>query len=95
MVDDFTRASFGLVVDSSLTGLRVVRELDHLVEPRGYPCTLVSDNGAELTSNAILAWRRAGPTDAEWLGVELQRLPAGRVPQQAPVHQPQGGAPDH
>jgi len=32
-------------------------------ERRGYPCMMVSDNGTELTSNAILAWqedRRVG-----------------------------------
>jgi putative transposase len=35
LVDDFTRKCLGLVVDTSLTGLRVVRELDHIVETRG------------------------------------------------------------
>ena len=58
MVDDFTRECLGLVVDTSLTGLRVARELDRIAEQRGYPCMLVSDNGTELTSNAILAWQQ-------------------------------------
>ena len=58
MVDDFTRECLGLVVDTSLTGLRVARELDRIAELRGYPCMLVSDNGIELTSNAILAWQQ-------------------------------------
>ena len=58
MVDDFTRECLGLVVDTSLTGLRVARELDRVAELRGYPCMLVSDNGTELTSNAILAWQQ-------------------------------------
>ena len=35
LVDDFTRECLGLVVDTSLTGLRVVRELDRIVEARG------------------------------------------------------------
>jgi putative transposase len=48
----------GLVVDTSLTGLRVARELDRIAELRGYPCMIVSDNGTELTSNAILAWQQ-------------------------------------
>ena len=58
VVDDFTRECLGLVADTSLTGLRVVRELDRIAELRGYPCMLVSDNGTELTSNAILAWQQ-------------------------------------
>jgi hypothetical protein len=48
----------GLVVATSLTGLRVARELDRIAELRGYPCMIVSDNGTELTSNAILAWQQ-------------------------------------
>jgi putative transposase len=58
LVDDFTRECLGLVVDTSLTGLRVVRELDRIAELRGYPGMIVSDNGTELTSNAILAWQQ-------------------------------------
>jgi len=57
LVDDFTRECLGLVVDTSLTGLRVARELDRIAELRSFPCMIVSDNGAELTSNAILAWQ--------------------------------------
>jgi putative transposase len=58
LVDDFTRECLALVVDNSLTGLRVARELDRIAELRGYPCMIVSDNGTELTSNAILAWQQ-------------------------------------
>lgn len=36
LVDDFTRECLGLVVDTSLTGLRVVRELDRIADLRGY-----------------------------------------------------------
>jgi putative transposase len=58
LVDDFTRECLGLVVDTSLTGPRVARELDRIAELRGYPGMIVSDNGTELTSNAILAWQQ-------------------------------------
>ena len=58
LVDDFTRECLGLVVDTSLTGLRVARELDRIAQLRGYPCMIVSDNGTELTSNAILGWQQ-------------------------------------
>jgi putative transposase len=57
IVDDFSRECLALVVDTSLSGVRVVRELDRIAEWRGYPCMLVSDNGTELTSNAILRWQ--------------------------------------
>jgi hypothetical protein len=32
------------------------REVDRLVDERGKAKTIVSDNGTELTSNAILRW---------------------------------------
>lgn len=56
VIDDFSRECLASVVDTSLSGLRVARELDRLAERRGYPCMVVSDNGTELTSNAILGW---------------------------------------
>jgi putative transposase len=57
VVDDFTRECIGLVVDTSLSGLRVGRELDRIIELRSRPAVIVSDNGSELTSHAILRWQ--------------------------------------
>jgi putative transposase len=57
VVDDFTRECLGLVVDTSLSGRRVGRELDRIAELRGRPVMVVSDNGTELTSHAILRWQ--------------------------------------
>jgi len=57
VIDDFSRECLPAVVDTSLSGHRVARELDRIAEARGYPCMIVSDNGTELTSNAILAWQ--------------------------------------
>ena len=56
VVDNCTRECLALVADTSLSGLRVARELDAIVRRRGRPQTIVSDNGTELTSNAILSW---------------------------------------
>ncbi|WP_316203118.1 IS3 family transposase [Bradyrhizobium sp. SZCCHNRI30512] len=56
VVDDCTRECLALVADTSLSGARVARELDRLVAERGKPKMVVSDNGSELTSNAILTW---------------------------------------
>jgi putative transposase len=55
-VDDCTRECLALVADTSLSGIRLARELDRLIIERGKPKMVVSDNGSELTSNAILAW---------------------------------------
>jgi putative transposase len=56
VVDDCTRECLTLVADTSLSGTRVARELDLLMTERGRPRMVVSDNGTELTSNAILTW---------------------------------------
>jgi putative transposase len=56
VVDDFTRECLAAVADTSISGDRVARELDALVAERGRPVLIVSDNGPELTSRAILAW---------------------------------------
>jgi putative transposase len=56
VVDDCTRECLALVADTSISGIRVARELDRLLAERGKPTTIVSDNGTELTSNAILQW---------------------------------------
>lgn len=54
-------------MDTSLSGLwvrpkagqtEVGRELDRIVEVRGKPLTIVSDNNTELTSHAILRWQK-------------------------------------
>ena len=52
------------IVDTSLSGARVARELDRLIEVRGRPLSIVSDNGRELTSRAMLCWQLA--TGVSW-----------------------------
>ena len=55
-VDDPTRECLALVVDTSISGRRVARELDAISARRGRPLTVVRDNGTEFTSLAILRW---------------------------------------
>jgi putative transposase len=64
VVDDYSRECLALVADTSLSGARVVRELNTLIARRGKPQTIVSDNGTELTSMAILKWCQ--DTGIEW-----------------------------
>jgi transposase InsO family protein len=99
LVDDFTRECLGLVVDTSLTG-----ELDRIMEVRGCPRMIVSDNGTELTSNAVLAWQQQHAIEWHYIApgkpmqngfVESFNGRLRRVPQRAPVHQSQRSARDH
>ena len=64
IVDDYTRECLALVADTSLSGQRVARELDGVIRLRGRPDTVVSDNGTEFTSMAVLRWCQE--TGVEW-----------------------------
>lgn len=62
--DDCCRENLCLVADTSISGARVARELDALVRIYGKPACIVSDNGTEFTSRAILKW--AGDNGVDW-----------------------------
>ena len=64
VVDDVTRECLAAIPDTSISGRRVARELGDLIERRGRPEMIVSDNGTELTSNAILTF--AAERGIEW-----------------------------
>jgi len=64
VMDQCSREGLTLAVDTSLPGLRVVRELDQLVKQRGKPHCIISDNGTELTSRVVLQWAQAN--QIEW-----------------------------
>lgn len=84
VVDDYSRECLAHVADTSLSGLRVTRELTELIKRRGKPNTIVSDNGTELTSMAVLKWCQE--TGIEWHYIQpgkphlsaALRLPAGQ-----------------
>lgn len=59
VIDDFSRECMVTVVDNSISRARVSRELDGIAERRDrYPLMVVSDNGTQLTSNAMLKWQQ-------------------------------------
>jgi putative transposase len=64
VIDACTRECLALVADTSIPGRRVARELSAIIAWRGRPDMIVSDNGTELTSNAILGW--ADETGVGW-----------------------------
>ena len=56
--DDVTRECLAAIPDTSISGKRVARELTMLIGTRCKLGMIVSDNGTEFTSNAILGWAK-------------------------------------
>ena len=56
VMDQYSRSCLLLAADTSLSGVRVARELEGLVATYGRPAHIVSDNGSEFTSHAIRHW---------------------------------------
>ena len=68
IIDEFTRECIDIVVDTGIGGERVKRELERLIELKGVPKKIRSDNGTEFTSNAILEWTQK--TGVNWLYIQ-------------------------
>ena len=71
VLDDFTKESLAIEVDTSLSGLRVTRVLDRVITERGKPNGLRLDNGPEFTSRCFIAW-------AEQRGIPLIYIQPGK-----------------
>ena len=67
ITDDITHECLGAIPDTSISGKRVARELTALIERRGKPGMIVSDNGTELTSHAIFAWCKDHKVDWHYI----------------------------
>ena len=67
IVDDVTRECLAAIPDTSISGKRVARELTMLISVRGKPGMIVSDNGTEFTSNAILSWAKDHAMDWHYI----------------------------
>ena len=65
--DVCTRRCLAAVADFSIGGKRVARELDRLIAISGKPKAILSDNGTELTSHAILGWAAAAGIDWHYI----------------------------
>lgn len=68
VIDDYTRECLALVADTSISGPRVARELNAIIRLYDKPETIVSDNGSELTSQAMLSWQNE--TGVGWHYIE-------------------------
>jgi putative transposase len=56
VMDDFNRESLCIEADTSLPGQRVVRVLERLVNRRGKPQQIRTDNGPELIGHRLQEW---------------------------------------
>jgi putative transposase len=65
--DVCTRRCLAAIADFSLSGKRLARELDLLIAAHRKPTAIGSDNGTELTSNAILTWTAESQVDWHYI----------------------------
>lgn len=78
VIDDFNREASGIEVDFSLPSERVIRSLNQIIEWRGKPRAIRSDNGPEYIGALITAW-------AANQGIRLDYIQPGNPQQNAYV----------
>ncbi len=76
VLDDYNREGLGIEVDFSLPAQRVIRALEQIIEWRGKPQAIRSDNGAEYVSAEFQCW-------AEHQGIQLLFIQPGKPTQNA------------
>lgn len=74
--DDYSKELVGQLVAFSITGARVGRFLDQLIERRSAPDQITCDNGTEFTSKAMFFWQKTS-------GVKLAFIQPGKPTQNA------------
>lgn len=78
VLDDYNREGLGIEVDLGLPALRIIRMLDQIIEWRGKPKMIRSDNGSEMCSGEFQAW-------AKKRHIHLQFIQPGKPTQNAYV----------
>lgn len=58
VMDTYTRESLKIEVEYSLNGESVLRALEEIIQKRGKPEMILSDNGTEFTSNKVIRWQK-------------------------------------
>ena len=76
VIDDYNREGLAMEVDFSLPSDRVIRVLDQIIEWRGKPKAIRSDNGPEYISSSIKKW-------AEKHDIKLSYIQPGNPQQNA------------
>lgn len=67
IVDDFSKLSSAIEVDTSLPGMRVIRTLERAIDLHGKPKTIVMDNGPEFTCRALDEWAWSRGIALHWI----------------------------
>lgn len=78
IIDDFNREALAIDIDLSLPAERVVRALEQIIEWRGKPTAIRSDNGPEYIGKILSEW-------AQRKGVRLDHIQPGKPQQNAYV----------
>lgn len=58
VMDDCSREALAIEIDTSLSSKRVVRVLERIIEQRGKPESIRTDNGPEFTSKDLELWAK-------------------------------------
>jgi len=83
VIDDFNRESLAIEVDTSLPSLRIIRVLNRIIDQRGKPANLRSDNGPEFISHHLQQW-------CENNKITLQYIQPGKPTQNAYIERKNG-----
>ena len=67
IIDDFTRELIHQVVDTSISGIRVARELTDIAKYRSLPEFIVCDNGLEFRSSVMFKWSQDNKVDLSFI----------------------------
>jgi putative transposase len=78
VIDLYSRECLAIEVDTSLTGGRVTRVLDRIIEEHGKPFAIQTDNGPEFTGKAMDKW-------AYKLGIQHHFIEPGKPTQNAHI----------
>jgi len=78
VIDLHSRECLAIEVDTSLTGGRVTRVLDRIIEEHGKPVAIQTDNGPEFTGKAMDKW-------AYKLGIKHHFIEPGKPTQNAHI----------
>jgi putative transposase len=83
IIDDYNRESLWIEIDTSLPALRVIRVLEMLVEMRGRPMRIRTDNGPDFLSDRLQLW-------CEQNNIKLQFIQPGKPVQNAFIERNNG-----
>lgn len=67
VIDVYTRESLKVEVDYSLNGQSVLRALEEIIDLKGKPEVILSDNGTEFTSNRVTHWQKEQKIQWEYI----------------------------